>query len=133
MQFTREEIELILKKIKTQHRFVVEPRDKLIERCGFPAVLDDQNHMKWVATGHYAICAGGGKSRGTIELDTIGQEPLQSISLVGLAREGMGLERNLDAMRTQFRAAWEASHGRESWEMNPRVWVLSFRLVDDDG
>lgn len=93
-------------------------------------------------------------SRITLEVTGIRVERAQSISAADVAAEGVDAEAvealwdaatrkrrgeawhpnsapAFDAMRPRdlWRAAWTLINGRESWDANPWVWVVSFRRI----
>lgn len=77
-------------------------------------------------------------SRITLDLLSVRVERLQEISEEDAAAEGALAERqrlevagatlsdNIPSARAAFRQLWIDINGVESWESNPRVWVLSF-------
>lgn len=69
-------------------------------------------------------------SRITLEVTGVRVERLQDISAGDCVSEGIGEkwwpESNLKA---QYRELWESINGAGSWDANPYVWVVEFRMV----
>lgn len=77
----------------------------------------------------------------TLEITDVRVERLQDISEEDAKAEGVAPEFEMDAASfihgapvvpthmLGFKHVWKDIHGPESWEANPWVWVLSFRVV----
>lgn len=72
-------------------------------------------------------------SRITLEVVSAKVERLQDISEEDATAEGYkskSIMENPDAGRLWFRNIWQPIHGPESWEANPWVWVVEFKVVE---
>jgi len=76
-------------------------------------------------------------SRITLEINDIRIERLQDVSARDVIAEGTpDLKEKFPIGGPElystfiFRNLWESIHGSESWQANPWVWVLQFRLLD---
>lgn len=67
-------------------------------------------------------------SRLLLQIEHIRLERLHEISLESAIGEGLVDEDPIKA----YSALWEALHGSGSWEDNPWVWVIEFKLLDED-
>ncbi len=76
-------------------------------------------------------------SRIRLEITQVRVERLQSISEADALSEGVAYpqlpDNQLDTMRarTWFRGLWETIHGYGSWDVNPWVWVIEFKRIND--
>ncbi len=76
-------------------------------------------------------------SRITLEITKVRVERLQDISVTDARREGIrcgrckGSPNNIGACccREHYSALWDSLHGQGSWEKNPWLWVLEFRVI----
>mgnify|MGYP006277385129 FL=1 len=74
-------------------------------------------------------------SRITLEIVGAWLEPLHAISDENACREGVTMEQaeEFGHDRPQptgvFRDLWEAERGPGSWERNPWVWVVEFKVI----
>jgi len=62
-------------------------------------------------------------SRFSLDLEEVRTEQLQEISEEDAIREGC-------ASKGEFEQLWGSLHGVKSWELNPWLWVLTFRKVE---
>lgn len=83
-------------------------------------------------------------SRIMLEVTDVHAERLQDISAVDCKAEGLehggrsawwapGSDEIFWEGRDAYRWLWEKINGAGSWDMNPLVWVVAFRLVDRAG
>lgn len=76
-------------------------------------------------------------SRMTVEIEEISIEHLQEIDEEGATKEGCDNSKNEAAMSqgwyekpiAAFKRQWERTNGRGSWDKNPLVWVIEFKLI----
>jgi len=88
-----------------------------------------RGRLKWAVGRKYAIipkrgAAGIGRH---IEIVDIRIEPLQAITEADAIAEGVGSVE-------EYKALWESINGKDKancWAANPRVWILTFKLVED--
>jgi len=76
-------------------------------------------------------------SRITLEITDIRVERVQSISLSDAYREGMinnccngqdcGCQGEMPI--SNFRNLWDSIYGKDAWELNKHVWVITFKVV----
>lgn len=107
-----------------------------IYKASFPAVSSvPKKDQKW----SQAMFMPRWASRITIELVAVRIEPLQEISEKDAKAEGApaDIEHShdvYDGVRDQFQYVksyqriWESLHGEDSWAFNPWVWVLEFKV-----
>lgn len=69
-------------------------------------------------------------SRITLELTEIRIERLRDISEADARAEGVEVTARENGALAPFRDLWRSINGAESWDANPWVWVLTFRLVN---
>ena len=70
-----------------------------------------------------------GLSRLTLELTDVRVEQLQDISLYDAQQEGIDVgPLSASGARNEYRKLWESINGAGSWESNPFVWCISFRV-----
>lgn len=78
-------------------------------------------------------------SRITLEITNVRVERLQDISEDDAAAEGARFElRDIDSVRlgavashrAGFERLWQSIHGINSWHVNPFVWVVEFRRIE---
>ncbi len=75
-------------------------------------------------------------SRISLEIKSVRAERLNDISADDVRAEGVdvsdiksrGRNRQTDCMR-EFRQLWRSINGEESWDQNPWVWVIEFKLL----
>ena len=81
-------------------------------------------------------------SRITLEITGVRVERLPDISGADSAAEGVtgpiGSPRAYGVVtkqfaRDQFMRLWESINGPDSWQVNPWVWVVEFKRVDQEG
>lgn len=67
-------------------------------------------------------------SRINLVIDSIRIERLDECTVMDAQAEGVGYESYPDEEDYigLYRSSWETIHGKNSWEINPLVWVLSF-------
>jgi hypothetical protein len=70
-------------------------------------------------------------SRITLEITGVRVERLQAISEADAMAEGMDAkpEPDLSLNRGRFALLWESINGPGSWDANPWVWVIEFKLL----
>lgn len=66
--------------------------------------------------------------RTVVEIVSVRVERLQDISARGCWAEGVPSSPDVDPVH-EYRDIWESIHGQGSWDANPWVWVIEFRLV----
>lgn len=105
------------------------------EYCFFRASFDRAFSGSWRPSIHMPRWA----SRLTLELTEVGVERLQDITGEGVVREGVdtrGLESDLRTIvpraRVRFAELWNDIYARcgFSWDANPWVWVVRFKLLE---
>jgi hypothetical protein len=102
------------------------------KRIFYPATDDYRYERK-----HPSIHMHRWASRLTLELTTVRAERLQNISDSDALAEGV--DRTNTSLRgyavERYKRLWESINGKDSWEQNPWVWVLEFKVhecnVDD--
>lgn len=80
---------------------------------------------KWRPSIHMPRVA----SRITLAIDDVRLEHLQSVTYIDAKAEGVTYEKGYVDPRDSFRRLWESIAGPGSWDINPWVWVISFRVV----
>ena len=92
--------------------------------------MSKQNRLcdKWTPSIHMPRWA----SRINLEITGVRVERLNNISISDCHNEGIGIPEFPDLRNPpvcQFRELWESINGPESWNSNPWVWVIEFKLV----
>ena len=98
--------------------------------------MDVAGVRKWRPSIHMPRWA----SRITLEIESVRVERVQEISEADAAAEGVGGMRDMrfavalgnlhsTAHRPNFADLWNSINGSGSWELNPWVWVLTFKRV----
>lgn len=98
------------------------------EHCIYQASFNGQG-LKWKPSLHMPRWA----SRLLLEIVDINIERLQDISEADSAAEGMGSPITRDCKKPAFIRLWKSINGEESWNSNPWVWVVKFKVIDPDG
>lgn len=96
------------------------------------------SHGKWRPSIHMPRAA----SRILLEVQDVRIERLQDISENDAIAEGVkegcftghyvdyaDQDYQFDNAKDSFRSLWQSIHGPESWDANPWVWVVTFKLV----
>ncbi len=91
-----------------------------------------QPSQKWAPSIHMPRWA----SRILLEITDVRVERLNSISEGDARSEGItpaagGVEKGWEH-RFNFRELWMSIYGEDSWQANPWVWVIEFKLVDGE-
>lgn len=81
--------------------------------------------VKWKPSIHMPRVA----SRILLEITKIGIERLNDISEADCVKEGIGSALLRDCKRPKFMQLWESINGAGSWNENPWVWVVEFKVV----
>ena len=68
-------------------------------------------------------------SRILLEIVSVRVERLQAISTGDCCAEGAPLDRT-HAVETWYRELWESINGTKSWDANPWVWMIEFKVVN---
>ena len=68
-----------------------------------------------------------------LEITDIKVERLQDISESDCCKEGCGLPVLRDYKKPKFAALWKSINGDESWDKNPWVWVIEFKVISTTG
>lgn len=114
-----------------------------IHKGGYNRAIGDPG--KWRSSIHMPRWA----CRTVLEITELRVERLQEISEEDAKAEGVtridhGREYYFSAMRDEpdhrnwgdptdaYKELWESIHGKGSWELNPWVWVIEFRKVEED-
>ena len=89
------------------------------------------NYERWTPSIHMPRWA----SRITLEITGVRVERLQAISEADARAEGAigAVDNSIGnnwCARQAFSALWESINGPGSWDANPWVWVVSFRMID---
>lgn len=102
----------------------------------------DESLGRWIPSLHMSRWA----SRITLEISDVRVERLQDISAKDILAEGAVERPHFDQylgkmpvsafdgkayvdLRSLWAAGWESIYGKGSWNLNPYVWVLSFRRI----
>lgn len=100
--------------------------------CGFYRATDSERKVRWIPSIHMPRWA----SRITLEIIDVRVERLQEISEEDAKAEGCcGGNCSIPnypfsaTPREHFRYLWESIYGKDSWNLNPWLWVLSFRRI----
>ena len=87
---------------------------------------------RWLPSIHMPKAA----SRIQLEIVRVGIEQLQDISAIDIAKEGCPAEYHMDnnsgmtdAMHGWFENLWKNINGEESWDWNPWLWVVEFKVL----
>ena len=64
-----------------------------------------------------------------LELTDVRAERVREISYDDEGAEGVTLGPNCNDRHSGFIALWESINGKGSWDLNPWVWVLSYRRI----
>lgn len=70
-----------------------------------------------------------------LQIENIGVERLQNISEKDAQAEGMRpkFSMELDPYKSSFKHTWEAIHGSGAWNINPWLWVITFKVISTTG
>jgi hypothetical protein len=69
-------------------------------------------------------------SRLTLIVEAVRVEPLQAIGESDAIREGVTLvEESMECPVDAYAALWRSLHGADSWDANPEVVAISFRVI----
>jgi hypothetical protein len=121
--------------VREQHRFTRDAKHDYIEFRSDGQVgivqdnsewLRDEDFERWKPSIHMPRWA----SRITLEVVSVRVERLNDISEDDAKTEGVALA---DCCLTYFHGyskLWESINGPGSWEANPWVWVITFKVVD---
>ena len=97
------------------------------------ACKEDLYYTKSVASIHMPRWA----SRITLEVTDVRVERVQEISLNDINAEGIPLSKcwrredvRID-LRTNFEDLWNSIYGKDAWDKNPYVWVVSFKRIKE--
>jgi len=86
--------------------------------------------LRWTPSIHVPRWA----SRITLEITEVRSERLQDISEADAEEEGVNMEVAESISETPgrlaFSALWESINGPGSWDANPWVWVVEFKLIN---
>lgn len=87
---------------------------------------------RWLPSIHMPRAA----SRITLEIVNVRVERLQNITCHDIAKEGCPLEHHMDnnsgmtdAMFAWWEHLWKKINGQDSWNSNPWLWVIEFKVV----
>lgn len=64
-----------------------------------------------------------------LEITNIRIERLNDISEADCVKEGIGSALLRDCKRPKFMQLWESINGTDSWDKNPWVWVVEFKVI----
>lgn len=105
------------------------------EHCYFAATARDNSGVRWRPSIHMPRWA----SRLTLIIEQVRVEPLQAISEDDAQAEGAGkliwdgeggwYESDTGTYRCGFAGIWQHLHGLESWDANPFIAALTFRVI----
>ena len=101
--------------------------------CGCPswgtplyrASHDCLDGEKWTPSIHMPRSA----SRILLEITNVHVEQLQNISESDCLKEGVGSPILRDCKKPKFMQLWESINGTGSWNKNPWVWVVEFKII----
>lgn len=102
--------------------------DPRLEKYSFAAWADDLLEGKegnWKPSIHMPRWA----SRIRLEIINIRVERLNDISEADCLKEGVGSPILRDCKKPKFMQLWESINGEGSWDKNPWVWVVEFKLI----
>lgn len=98
--------------------------------------MDDNIAQKWTPSIHMPRWA----SRILLEITNIRIERLDNISEDDAVAEGAartdelnGCADDIDSARHAYKLIWESINGKGSWDTNPFVWVIGFKVVNIRG
>lgn len=116
-------LDAVLGQTKTQTRRVVQNHEYAVRtRYNRIQAVTSHGRVKWRVGKTYAVQPGRGKAQvGRILLERINRQHVTRISRQDALAEGFN-------SRQEFLRTWQHIHGTES--VNVRVWVLTFRLVE---
>jgi hypothetical protein len=109
----------------------------IVYKAGNTPITDRYgSYVRWPVDRNYipSIHMPRSLSRITLEITDIRVERLQDISLGDLSKEGVTLKQfGFDNMYSEFEHLWDSINAKRgySWESNPWVWVISFRLTGE--
>lgn len=106
------------------------PKCKMVGPRGFTFRADwngNPSGFKWRPSIHMPKLA----SRITLEVVDVRLEHLGDISVSDAIAEGVGGTTSITPCyaRERFKTLWESISGPGSWDLNPWVWAVSFRVV----
>lgn len=81
--------------------------------------------LKWKPSIHMPRSA----CRLVLEITNIRVEQLQDISESDCLKEGVGSPILRDCKKPKFMQLWESINGTGSWNKNPWVWVVEFKVI----
>lgn len=67
-------------------------------------------------------------SRITLEIESVRVERLQDISVEDALSEGI-THHTMNCPKVEYQWLWESINGHGSWELNPWVWIVSFKRI----
>lgn len=111
------------------------------EKYIYAADLNELGVQKWAAQWKPSIHMPRNASRILLEITGVRVERLQDISECDAKAEGSYVcdyfgRRLLDQSSNQgcykwgYRSIWESLNGSGSWDLNPFVWVIEFKLLE---
>ena len=111
------------------------------EKYIYAADLNELGVQKWAAQWKPSIHMPRNASRILLEITGVRVERLQDISECDAKAEGSYVcdyfgRRFLDQSSNQgcykwgYRSIWESLNGSGSWDLNPFVWVIEFKLLE---
>ena len=106
--------------------------DPRLEKYSFAAWADDLLEGKegnWKPSIHMPRWV----SRILLEITNVHVEQLQDISESDCLKEGVGSPILRDCKKPKFMQLWESINGTGSWNKNPWVWVIDFKLAKVGG
>lgn len=110
----------------------------IVYKADYPKHRFDPNDSGWKPSIHMPRIA----SRITLEITDVRVERLQDITKEDAYREGVEIVTTKPCTqykdyevndgifcnpRNSFNSLWNVIHGKDSWNLNPWVWVISFR------
>lgn len=102
--------------------------DPRLEKYSFAAWADDLLEGKegnWKPSIHMPRWV----SRILLEITNVHVEQLQDISESDCLKEGVGSPILRDCKKPKFMQLWESINGTGSWNKNPWVWVVEFKII----
>lgn len=91
----------------------------------FKASHDCDDGEKWTPSIHMPRSA----CRLVLEIINIRIERLNDISEADCLKEGVGSPILRDCKKSKFIQLWESIKGKGSWDLNPWVWVVEFKVI----